>query len=417
MAQVLRDAIARPLSAAIASLDAIALDRIVPGDAFDPRTPAALVSAGLHRLVVPVAQGGLGATMVEAAEVLAALGAVDGSTALGFAMHVQVVGAASQSDSWPTPLLDRFYAAIVDDSALVNAASTEEGGGSPARGAIPGTTAVRDQGAGIGWRLTGEKTWTTWLPALRLALVSARIEEGQVVEDQSAGSGIAAPGDVAAGPPIVGVFLVDLESSGVTRLDAFESMGMRGSASGRLVLDAVHVPADALIVRRSVSVPDPRGPAPGAWFAMAVAATYLGVGEGARARVAQWALERRPGDGSTAVADIPSVQVRLGRLDADLRAARIVLFDVVRRWSLAADADARNAVLPDLALAKVIATNAAVDATDGALRIAGGPGYLAGPLERAARDARAGLINPPLDDVALAGFARALLKGVDRAER
>ena len=403
MAQILRDAIARPLADAIA-----ALDRIAPGDAFDPNTPAALVSAGLHLLPVPVARGGLGASMAEAAEVLAALGAVDGSMALGFAMHVQVVGAAAQSDAWPAPLLDRFYAAIVNEGALVNAAATEEGGGSPARGAIPGTTAVPDQGTGSGWHLTGEKTWTTWLPALRLALVSARIRESQ-----APGLGIAAPGET----PIVGVFLVDLDSPGVTRLDAFESMGMRASASGRLVLEGVQVPENALIVRRSVSVPDPRGPAPGAWFAMAVAATYLGVGEGARARVAHWALERRPGDGSTAVADIPSVQVRLGRLDADLRAARIVLFDVARRWSLAIDAEARNAVLPDLALAKVIATNAAVDATDGALRIAGGPGYLAGPLERAARDARAGLINPPLDDVALAGFARALLKGVDRAER
>ena len=408
MAETLRDMIARPLAVAIASLESIALDQIVPGDAFDPRTPAALVSAGLHRLTVPVAQGGLGASMLEAAEVLAALGAVDGSTALGFAMHVQVVGAASQSESWPAPLLDRFYSAIVDDGALVNAAATEEGGGSPARGAIPGTTAVPDQGAGIGWRLTGEKTWTTWLPALRLALVSARIVEGR-----TPGPGIAAPGE----SPSVGVFLVDLDSPGVTRLDAFKSMGMRASASGRLVLDAVQVPADALIVRRPVSLPDPRGPAPGAWFALAVAATYLGVGEGARTRVTQWALDRRPGDGSTAVADIPSVQVRLGRLDADLRTARIVLFDVARRWSLATDASTRQAVLPDLALAKVIATNAAVTATDGALRIAGGPGYLAGPLERAARDARAGLINPPLDDLALAGFARALLQGAGRPER
>ena len=408
MAQILRDAIARPLADAIAALEVIGLDQIAPGDVFDPRTPAALVSTGLHLLPVPVARGGFGASMVEAAEVLAALGAVDGSTALGFAMHVQVVGAAAQSDAWPAPLLDRFYAAIVDDGALVNAASTEEGGGSPARGAIPGTTAVPDQGAGSGWRLTGEKTWTTWLPALRLALVSARIEEGQ-----TPGPGIAAPGD----SPIVGVFLVDLDSPGVTRLDAFESMGMRASASGRLVLDAVRVPGDALIVRRSVRVADPRGPAPGAWFTLAVAATYLGVGEGARARVAQWALDRRPGDGSTAVADIPSVQVRLGRLDADLRTARIVLFDVARRWSLATDESTRQALLPDLALAKVIATNAAVDATDGALRIAGGPGYLAGPLERAARDARAGLINPPLDDVALAGFARALLQGLGRPGR
>ena len=419
MAQILRDAIARPLADAIAALEVIGLDQIAPGDVFDPRTPAALVSAGLHLLPVPVARGGLGASMVEAAEVLAALGAVDGSTALGFAMHVHVVGAAAQSDAWPAPLLDRFYAAIVDDGALVNAASTEEGGGSPARGAIPGTTAVPDQGAGIGWRLTGEKTWTTWLPALRLALVSARIEEGPASRPRTGSSpGDLPPGDPPPGDqPIVGVFLVDLDSPGVTRLEAFDAMGMRASASGRLVLDRVHVPANSLIVRRSASLPDPRGPAPGAWFALAVAATYLGVGEGARTRVAQWALDRRPGDGSTAVADIPSVQVRLGRLDADLRMARIVLFDVARRWSLATDASTRQAVLPDLALAKVIATNAAVDATDGALRIAGGPGYLAGPLERAARDARAGLINPPLDDVALAGFARTLLESIGRPER
>jgi len=72
--------------------------------------------------------------------------------------------------------------------------------------------------------------------------------------------------------------------------------------------------------------------APGAWFGIAIAATYLGVGEGARAAVARWALDRRPGDGKSAVADVPSVQLRLGRADADLRAARIVVLDVARRW-------------------------------------------------------------------------------------
>ncbi len=53
-----------------------------------------------------------------------------------------------------------------------------------------------------------------------------------------------------------------------------------------------------------------------------------------------------------------------------------------------------------------------MDATDEALRIAGGPGFLAGRLERAFRDARAGLINPPLEDVALQALARALLEQV-----
>ena len=57
----------------------------------------------------------------------------------------------------------------------------------------------------------------------------------------------------------------------------------------------------------------------------------------------------------------------------------------------------------------VVATADASGVTDEALRIAGGPGFLAGPLERAFRDARAGLINPPLEDVALTGFARRVL--------
>jgi alkylation response protein AidB-like acyl-CoA dehydrogenase len=64
----------------------------------------------------------------------------------------------------------------------------------------------------------------------------------------------------------------------------------------------------------------------------------------------------------------------------------------------------------DVALAKLVATSAAVTATDEALRIAGGPGFLTGRLERAFRDARAGLINPPLEDVALGGFGRALVQ-------
>jgi alkylation response protein AidB-like acyl-CoA dehydrogenase len=139
-----------------------------------------------------------------------------------------------------------------------------------------------------------------------------------------------------------------------------------------------------------------------------VAAVYLGVGEGARRDVVGWAIDRRPGDGSSAVADLPTIGVRLGRIDAALRSARIVLEEVARRWQAAAPAD-RAALVPEISLAKVTATNAAVQATDEALRIAGGPGFLAGRIERAFRDARGGLINPPLDDLAFQAFARRLV--------
>ena len=394
----LRPALADPLADAIEQVE-----RLEPGDLFDPRVPAAVVTAGLHLLPLPVASGGLGASMTEAAEVLAALGATDGATALGFAMHVHAVGSIAQSAAWPARTRRRLYRAIVDKGLLVNNAATEEGGGSPARGAIPGTIATPDASSD-GWRISGEKTWTTWLPALGFAFVSARIAD----EERTSESG--------DGPsPSVGLFLVNLGGHGIERRPGFEAMGMRASASGRLILDNAPVPVDGLVSRRLATEPDPRGAAPGAWFAMAVAATYLGVGEGARRTVARWALERRPGDGSVAVADIPTVQLRLGRLDGALRAARIVLFDATRRWDAAGHDQAAGAsLLPDLTLAKVTATNAAVNATDEALRIAGGPGFLTGRLERAFRDARAGLINPPLDDIALAGFGRAVLEQAGR---
>ncbi len=171
------------------------------------------------------------------------------------------------------------------------------------------------------------------------------------------------------------------------------------------------MPWPTLVSRTVVGAPDPRGPVPRAWFAAATAAAYLGIGEGARSAVARWALGHRPGDGSAAVADIPSVQLRLGRIDADLRAARLVLLGAAGRWDEARDAT-------DLPLAKLVCTRAAVSATDEALRIAGGPGFLSGRLERAFRDARAGLINPPLEDVALTGFAKAVLEGErERATR
>jgi alkylation response protein AidB-like acyl-CoA dehydrogenase len=302
------NAIDDALADALARLRALDL-----GDAFEPRAAEAIVGSGLHRLVVPVAAGGLGARMVESAEVLMALGALDGSTGLGFAMQVHVVGALVDSVRVPETLRGEVFRSVVDDGALLNNAGTEEGGGSPARGAIPGTTAVAEvDGPDQAWRLTGEKTWTTWLPNLTHAFVSARVEGSDPVE--------------------VGYWLVDLAADGVERRPGFEALGMRGSASGRLALDGVRVPAGSLLVRRVATDPDPRGPAAGAWFGIAIAATYLGVGEGARVEVARWALDRRPGDGSTAVADLPSVQLRLGRIDAELRAARMVVLDVARRW-------------------------------------------------------------------------------------
>lgn len=378
----------------------VVLREVPVADGFSLAAARALADAGLGRVALPVGAGGFGAGMVDICRILAAVAAVDGSAALGLAMNAHVTAALVETGGWPDAARERLFGAIRDDGALVNNAATEERGGSPARGALPDTVA-RPAPDG-GWLVEGEKTWTTFLPALRYAVVSARIEEAW---------------DTASTEPRLGNFLVDLgapgfDAPGIERLPSSPALGMQGSASGRLRLSGAFVPADGLVTQRVATAPDPRGPAPSAWFGAVVAAVYLGVGEGARANVVRWAVERRPGDGSQAVADIPTIQLRLGRLDAALRVARLVLLDVAARWDAvpAANRAGKGALMPDVTLAKMTATNAAVSATEEALRVAGGPGFLAGPLERAFRDARAGLINPPLDDIVLGEFGRVLVE-------
>ncbi|MDQ4077635.1 MAG: acyl-CoA dehydrogenase, partial [Chloroflexota bacterium] len=69
---------------------------------------------------------------------------------------------------------------------------------------------------------------------------------------------------------------------------------------------------------------------------------------------------------------------------------------------------------PDLAshvgLAKAIATQHAVNATDLALRVVGGQSMARSfPLERLFRDVRAGLFHPPTEEAAYIGIGKLLL--------
>ena len=383
-----------PLNIAEALAQGLELLRPLTGeDVFNPAVPAALVRAGLQRLPVPLKDGGLGGGLVDAMRVLAELGSVDGSAALGLAMHYQTLGAAMELQSWPPALLNEVISAVCEQGALINLAATEARGGSPARGVLPWVTARRQ---GSNWVINGEKRWTTWLPALRYAVVTARIVDSHpsVIEKKLR----------------LGSFLLDLSLPGVERLPAFDGLGMRASASGILNLKDVCLDDDRLIAASIARVNDPRRVSAQAWFGLCVSAVYLGVGEGARNALLPWAVERKPGDSRTTVAEIPSVRHRLGKLDAELRAARIVLFEVAHRWETVTDGNGREECLSDVALAKLKVTEAAVFATDHAMRIAGGPGFSRGELERAFRDARAGLIHPPLEDVAYQEFAKKLIQ-------
>ena len=98
-------------------------------------------------------------------------------------------------------------------------------------------------------------------------------------------------------------------------------------------------------------------------------------------------------------------------MEVERTTARTLLFATAMRYDEAPLAD-RMEMRADLGLAKYVATNAAVRIVDLAMRIAGGQSILRSlPLERYYRDVRAGLHNPPMDDMTLAMLADSALQG------
>ncbi len=86
------------------------------------------------------------------------------------------------------------------------------------------TRAVRTPGGD--WRLTGTKMWITNAPVADVAVVWARVPDG----DPDAG--------------ITG-FVVPLDTPGVTTREIRHKLSLRASATGEIVLDDVRLPADA----------------------------------------------------------------------------------------------------------------------------------------------------------------------------
>ena len=351
---------------------------------------AAARADGWPALAVPAVHGGAGASLHDVCLLQERLGRGDASSALGLGMHHMVVGAPGPEHiGWPADVYAGFCARVVADGALVNSLATEPEQGSPARGGLPATTASR---RGDGWVLDGRKTWSTWLPALTHALVAARLDEPNR-------------------PPRVGTFLVDLSLAGVRRDPTFEAVALRATASGTLLLDGVEVPRAALLLAREPAEPDPRAASLGPWFQLTSAAAYTGCAHGARDEVARFCRDRRPNAMAEPIASLPTVRLRLGRIDGAVRTARLLVLAAARAWDEAPPPE-RAALLPDIGTVKVQATQLAWQAAEDAMRLAGGPGLLSElSLERRWRDVRGGLIHPPLEDIQWQSLGAALATG------
>lgn len=340
-----------------------------------------LQESGYLALTVPEEFGGRGANVLEIALAQERLARGDGSVALAATMHLGHVGMLAQTRAWPAAIFERLCREIVTEGALINSAASEPDLGSPSRGGLPSTAATR---TATGWRLNGRKSWTSLAPALRYFTVMAAVhEEGKA--------------------PYRANFLLPAGTPGVEIVETWDNLSMRATASHDLVLTDVDLPADALLPETGARIPsDPR------IWGIVTGAVYTGIAFAARDFAVNYARERRPNSLPGPIAELQTIQHRVAEIELLLLQARSVLYNTAEAWL--AHPEQQDKIAWQLAAAKYLATNNAIKVTDLALRVVGSAGLArALPLERYFRDVRAGLGNPPMDDVALTTIGRAAL--------
>jgi alkylation response protein AidB-like acyl-CoA dehydrogenase len=316
---------------------------------------AAVRDAGLLRIAVPTELGGDGATIRQVAMVQRELARHCGSTALASSMHQHVTAFTAWRYRRDLPGAEATLRRIVEDGIIVG--STGGGDFTHPRG-----DAVAVEG---GYLVTGRKSFVSQAPVadvLSTMFVHDDAERGRRVLNMS----------------------VPITSDGVSIVENWDTMGMRGTSSHDVVFHDVFVPVERVLADRPYGVLDGPLQVISSIAFPIIAAVYLGVAEGAFAHVVDRFAERVP--------DI-SMQRRVGLMRHRL---------LVSAWALDGALDvvtddpvpSMTTVAAAMAAKREIAL-AAAEVTDVAMELGGAASFRTGsPVERAFRDVRAARFHP-----------------------
>lgn len=335
-----------------------------------------LVKLGYTSITLPKRYGGEGLSVYDMVLLQETLASFDANTALSVGWSLGVVGDLYEKNKWANDKLE-FFSKEVLNGALVNRSVSEAQTGSPTRGGRPSTTAVKK---GDAWLLNGRKIFTTASPVLTYFLTSAWIEEKQKI----------------------GFFLIHKDIKGVTLEETWDVISMRGTSSNDLVLNDVIVNATDL-----VELPEnPSGGSVNGWL-LHIPATYLGIAQAARDYAVHFAKTYSPNSLNGPIAQLSNVQQLIGEIDLALAQARFVIYGVASAYDNEAIKDLLS---NEIGIAKHTVTNSAITIVDKAMRLVGAKSLQrTNPLQRYYRDVRAGLHNPPMDDMTIKMLAEAAL--------
>jgi alkylation response protein AidB-like acyl-CoA dehydrogenase len=337
---------------------------------------------GLMGVVWPAEYGGSGMSTLDYAIVMEELSRVDAGVALSVAAHnslssghIFLAGTEEQKKKYLTPL--------ARGEKVGCWGLTENSAGSDAGGTK--TTAVRDGGH---WVLNGSKTFIT----------NGRIADTAVVM---------AVTDRTKGNKGISAFILERGMKGFRSGKKEDKLGVRSSDTSELIFEECRVPAENFLGKEGYGFVDTlkildRG-------RIGIAAFSIGIAQASLEASMTYAQGRR--QFGHPIADFQAIQFKIADMATKVSASRLLA------WHAASLRDAGREHKIESSMAKLFASEAAVEVALDAVQIHGGYGYLKDyPVERFLRDSKLGTIGEGTSEVQRLVIARELLhlKGMVR---
>lgn len=330
---------------------------------------------GFMGMTWPEELGGAGLSEMEAIVIIEEIAKIDPSIALTVASHNSlctghIMKFANDEQK------KRYVPDLASGRKLGAWGLTEPGSGSDSGGMQ--TIATRD---GEDWILNGSKTFITQGSVGGTYVIMA-------MTDRSKGKGS------------ISAFILEKGMKGFTIGKKENKLGMRCSDTATLIFDNVRVPGENLIgevgqgFKQALTVLD--------GGRIGIAALSVGIAQGALDASVKYAKERH--QFGKALADFQGIQWKLADMATEINAARLLTQRAA--WMATNGMDYTLAV----SQAKLFASEAAVRATNEAVQIHGGYGFIKEfPVEKLYRDVKLMTIGEGTSEVQKMVIARQLL--------
>lgn len=331
---------------------------------------------GLLGIIYPASVGGAGMGYIEYALIVEELSAIDPSIGLIVAAH-NSLGTLHIYNYGSEKQKREYIPRLMKGDSLAAWALTEPGSGSDAKALK--TTAVKK---GPKWVLNGSKTFIT----------NANYSDYHVVIART---------DPTKGTRGISAFVVEKGTPGFKIGKNLNKLGMRASDTAELFFDNCEVPEENLLGKEGEGFHQAMAILDGG--RISIGAMCVGIARGAYEHALKYSQEREAF--GQKIGDFQAIKFKLADMATHIDAARLLI------WRSAWMKDQNKPLNLESAMAKLYASEVAVQVANEAVQIFGGYGFIKEyPVEKFYRDAKLGTIGEGTSEILRLVISRELLQ-------